>query len=609
MEQTKARSKADLERIREKYRVERDKRLTLSKRSVPELGGELHGYLDDTYEEAAPRAPIFDEVEVICLGAGFAGLMVGARLKEAGFRSVRLVDSAGDVGGVWYWNRYPEAKCDVESLIYLPLLEETGYIPTMRYAAAPEIFEHARRIARRYDLYDHAVFHTTIVEMIWDDSSSRWRVRTDRGDEMLAQFVCICNGPMSQVKLPDIPGIETFKGKAFHTSRWDYAYTGGNPADTNLDRLRDKVVGFIGTGATGLQCVAPLGRSAGHLYLFQRTPSTVGIRANGPIDPETVRGFEPGWQKRRQENFTALQYGIKVEDDLIKDGWTDLYIALLANPRFEGLSGEALALEKERVDFEKMEEIRRRVDEIVNDCETADKLKPYYNYLCKRAGWHDEYLATFNRPNVTLVDTQGAGVEAVYEQGVIANGQEYELDCLIFGTGFETEVSGRLRLLFDVVGRNGVHLIEKWKNGLATLHGLTTAGFPNLFMIPGINSQAVVTTNVVHMAGEYADHIAYIAGAVRDRGAQVFDVTDEAEADWVKTIIDRRVDRSAFLEACTPGRNNFEGKSDQRPVQNTVFGGGALEFFALLKKWRETGRLPGMELSTSTPNVVSRESA
>jgi len=592
-------SDTDLDKVRERYRIEREKRMNRAQPGTPahDLGVDLDQYIEDSYTRPVPRAPVFDEVEVLCVGAGFAGLLVGANMKKAGFRSVRLVDSAGDVGGVWYWNRYPEAKCDVESLVYMPLLEETGYIPTLKYAPAPEIGEHARRIARLYHLYEHALFHTTVTRIVWDGERNRWRVRTDRGDEMLAQFVVLCLGPMNKIKLAGIPGADSFKGKSFHTSRWDYAYTGGSPTDPDLSRLKDKVVGFIGTGATGLQCVAPLGASAKQLYVFQRTPSTVGPRNNGPIDPAIVRSYPPGWQVRRRNNFTAIvNDGKSVEEDLVDDGWTEVYRDLLASPRYAGLSPEAKALERERVDFEKMEAIRSRVARIVRDPATAEALKPQYNYQCKRPGWHDEYLQAFNLPNVALIDTDGKGVEAITANGVIANGKEYPLDCLIYGTGFETETLANQHIGIDIVGRAGVTLAEKWSKGVTTLHGMTVSGFPNFFVIPAHSGQAVITTNVVHMSQEYAEHVAYMAKSVRDRGAEAFELSAEAEAEWVREILARRIDTTEFLKACTPGRNNNEGRVDQRPLQNTVFGGGAFEYFRVLANWRATNRLPGFEL-------------
>jgi len=402
---------------------------------------------------------------------------------------------------------------------------------------------------------------------------------------------------MNRIKLPDIPGVGSFKGKSFHTSRWDYDYTGGSPTDSNLNGLKDKTVGFVGTGATGLQCVEPLSRSAKRLFVFQRTPSTVGLRNNGPIDSNEVRSFAPGWQRRRQENFTAINFGERVEEDLVRDGWTELYSTLFANPRYAGLTGAQLAAEKERVDYEMMERIRNRVSSIVKDPDTDERLMPQYSYLCKRPGWHDEFLAAFNLPSVTLVDTNGRGLERITEDGVVANGQEYKLDCLIFGTGFETETLANHRIGFEVLGRNGLSLAQKWSKGVSTLHGLVTSQFPNLFMIPAHSGQAVLTTNVIHMSQHYAEHIAYIAHAVQERGGEAFNVTEEAEADWVRTILERRIDQTAFLEACTPGRNNNEGNTRARPNQNTLFGGTAGQYFSILKNWRDSDKLPGLSIS------------
>lgn len=599
MKQSENVSNVDLLKARDKYRIERDKRISAgaSGRGAADLVGDLRHYLDDPFMKPSQREPLFDEVDVVVVGAGFAGLLVGAHMKEAGFKRVRLIDSAGDVGGVWYWNRYPEAKCDVESLIYMPLLEETGYVPTMKYAAAPEIGEHARRIARQYKLYDHALFHTTVTRNMWNEESSKWHIQTDRGDEIRAKFVVLCLGPMNRVKLADIPGVDSFKGKAFHTSRWDYQYTGGDPTNPDLDRLRDKVVGFVGTGATGLQCVAPLGRSSKRLLLFQRTPSTVGVRNNGSINADEVRSFRPGWQRLRQENFTAINFGLPVDVDLVKDGWTELYGNLFASTRYTGLSGEELEAEKERVDFEMMEKIRQRVVSIVKDPKAAESLKPQYSYLCKRPGWHDEFLTAFNLPTVSLIDTNGLGVERVTEKGVIANGKEYELDCLVFGTGFESETLANVRIGIEVVGRNGLTLAEKWATGVSTLHGMTTRQFPNFFVIPAHSGQAVLTTNVVHMTQHYAEHIAYIAKSVSEQGGQAFDVSEDAEAAWVRTILERRVDQTAFLESCTPGRNNNEGKVQDRPIQNTLFGGTPNEYFAILENWRNTRKLSGLVIS------------
>jgi cyclohexanone monooxygenase len=597
---------ARIAEARKKYETERAKR-TQEHRGSPELVGDLGHYVEDPYTAVKPRPAVHDQVDVVLVGAGFAGLLAAAELRKSGVPKIRLIDTAGDVGGVWYWNRYPECKCDVESLIYLPLLEETGYIPSTRYAPAPEIGEHARRIARHFDLYEHALFHTGVKELAWDDELNLWHVRTDRGDDFLARFVSLCLGPLSKVKLPDIPGVETFKGHAFHTSRWDYNYTGGGPTDPKLNKLADKSVGFIGTGATGLQCVAPLAESSRQFYLFQRTPSTVGPRDNGPIEPDLVKNFAPGWQRRRMENFTAVNFGKPVKEDLIKDGWTRLFGDLVSSPRFKGLQGEALARERERVDFEKMEEIRRRIDAIVTDPETAEKLKPYYRYMCKRPGWHDEYLAAFNLPNCTLVDTDGRGVERITESGIVVAGKEYKLDCLIYGTGFETETLGKLRTGIDIFGRNGQPLTEHWGKGLRTLHGLLVSGFPNLFIVPGLQGQAVVTTNVIHLTSEIAEHIGYIVRIILEHSLDSFELTPEAEEGWVQTILARRVDNTEFYKACTPGRYNYEGDVNARPLQNTTFGGGPFEYFGLLAEWRESGNLPGLTLLKDGAAVILPE--
>jgi cyclohexanone monooxygenase len=600
-----SKSNLTMEEAHRRYKVERDRRIAAAAgRGDVIATGDLKRYASDPFQSPTHREAIADQVEVVCIGAGFAGLLVGARMKEAGFARVRLIDSAGDVGGVWYWNRYPEAKCDVDSLCYMPLLEETGYVPSLRYATAPEIFEHAQRIATTYKLYDHALFHTTVLDIGWDDESNRWHIHTDRGDHIVSQYVVVAIGPMNTVRLPDIPGIKKFKGKSFHTSRWDYDYTGGGPCDSKLTKLAEKKVGLIGTGATALQCVLPLAESAQEFYLFQRTPSTVGVRGNRPINREEVQSFEPGWQKHRQENFTAIWAGKPVDEDLVDDGWTYICRELHCSPEYEGLAGDALAQKKEEVDFRLMEEVRARIDSIVKDPETAESLKPYYNYFCKRPGWHDEYLGAFNLPNVSLIDTDGLGVEEIYEDGVIVDGKRYPLDCLIFGTGFVTETVGKLQLGFDVFGREGITLAEKWEDGMTTLHGLMVSKFPNLFLVPGVNAQAVVTVNVVHMTQEYAQQIAYVAKSVRDRGMEVFDLTEEAEAGWVNTILERRIDDEAFLEACTPGRNNYEGQVKARPKQNTVFGGGPIEYFAILREWREAGEQQGLEFSIPTREIA-----
>jgi cation diffusion facilitator CzcD-associated flavoprotein CzcO len=583
--------------LRERYREERDKRLGADRGENLDLTqGQLSRYLDDPHVPPSMREPVHRTADVVVVGGGFAGLVCAAKMRERGFARICLIDKAGDVGGVWYWNRYPGAMCDTESYIYLPLLDEIDYVPERKYSFAPEILSHAQRIAKRYDLYSDALFQTSVTDVAWDEARKRWIIRTDRDDEITAQFVILALGSLNYPKLPNLPGIEQFAGHSFHCSRWDYDYTGGDNTG-NLAKLRHKVVGIVGTAASAVQAIPHLGRAAKHLYVFQRTPSVIGIRANRPTDPGWAARLMPGWQAERKLNFASIMSGVDVPVDLVNDGWTALF-KRLRNPRFSALALKDVALAVEMEDDRLMDAIRARVDSIVEDKAAASALKPYYRYLCKRPTFHDEYLATFNRPNVTLVDTRGKGLDAVCERGVVANGRPYDLDCLIFATGFEVfgaAYSARFAG-FQVCGRGGINLEDKWSAGIATLHGLTSAGFPNLFFIPTSNAQSAVVSNLMYMIVENASHVAHIAAAVRDAGAETFEVEQEAEDIWVKTILDRRVDNSAYLANCTPGRFNNEGRLGEMKPMNSNFDPGALALVGLLREWREAG-MPGLALA------------
>jgi cyclohexanone monooxygenase len=589
----------DPQALRAKYIAERNKRLRADgNEQYLETAGHLAKYSDDPY--VAPgftRAPITDEVEVLVLGGGFGGLLAAARLREAGINDVRIIEKGGDFGGTWYWNRYPGAACDIESYVYLPLLEETGYMPTQKYVAGPEILEHHRRIARHYGLYDGAIFQTEVREMNWDQASQRWIVRTNRDDAIKARFVALASGPLHRPKLPGIPGIDSFKGKSFHTSRWDYEYTGGS-SEGGLDRLKDKRVAIIGTGATAVQVVPHLGAAAKHLYVFQRTPSSVDVRGNRPTDPEWVKSLTPGWQKRRMDNFNLLTSGGVTEEDLVNDGWTDIIrnLLLMAAAKNGGArTPEEMAELVQLADFKKMEQVRARVDSIVKDKATAEALKPYYNQFCKRPCFHDEYLPTFNRPNVTLVDTQGHGVERITERGVVVDGKEYEVDCLIYATGFEVGTSYTRRAGFEAYGVDGVRLSDYWNNGVRTLHGMHSRGFPNFFVMS--NPQAGFSVSYPHMLNEQALHVSYIVQEAQARQATRIEVTETAEAEWIETIKSLAVIRQKFLEECTPGYYNNEGKPNPVAMQNSFYGAGPVAFINVLKSWRDEGTLPGLEVS------------
>jgi len=584
--------------LRAKYRTERDRRLRLDGNDqYLEIKGAFAHYLDDPYVEPGfTRALLTDEVEVVVIGGGFGGLLAAARLREAGVTGIRIVEKGGDFGGAWYWNRYPGAACDIESYIYLPLLEEIGYLPVEKYSRAGEILAHAQAIGRHFDLYREACFQTEVTQLRWDEAAALWTISTNRGDAMKARFVVMANGPLNRPKLPGIPGVETFEGHSFHTSRWDYAYTGGDAAG-NLAGLKGKRVGVIGTGATAVQCVPHLAKGADELFVFQRTPSSIDVRANRPTDPAWAASLQPGWQRKRMDNFNVLVSGGVQEEDLVADGWTDIIGNLLFLARKKREAGESVgdpvAL-MQLADFRKMEQVRARVDAVVKDPATAAALKPWYNQFCKRPCFHDEYLSAFNRPGVTLVDTGGRGIEAIIPRGVVAGGRTYELDCLIYATGFEVGTGYTRRAGYEIYGKGGLSLADKWEGGVATLHGLMSAGFPNAFIMS--NAQSGFTANFPHMMNEQSRHIAYIVKECLDRQARTVEASTAAEDAWVEAVVDCAVLRRKFQEDCTPGYYNNEGRPSALSARNGPYGKGPIAFVQILEAWRAEGRLEGLAL-------------
>ncbi len=590
----------DPDALREKYRQERDKRVRADgEDQYVELAGRFARYADtDPYADPNfSRDPLTDEVDVVIIGGGFSGMLAAARCKEAGLNDIRLIEAGGDFGGTWYWNRYPGAQCDIESYCYLPLLEELGVLPKDKYSYVTEIFQHSQYIGRQYSLYDIALFQTRVKALDWDDAAKRWIVSTSRDDRIRARFVVMALGPASRPKLPGIPGIETFEGHSFHTSRWDYDYTGGDTTG-NLHKLADKRVAIIGTGATAIQCVPYLGAHAQHLYVFQRTPSSVDFRGNKPTDPEWAASLAPGWQRARRENFADIVTGRPFEVDLVNDAWTDIFRSL-QNP--VGFSSGAPASPQDAVaraelaDFNKMNQIRARVDATVEDPATAEALKPWYRQFCKRPTFNDDYLPTFNRPNVALVDTSASkGVERITPRGLIANGVEYVVDCIIYSTGFEISTDFRRRIGFPITGRDGRSLVDYWSNGFRTLHGFTSNGFPNWFYI-GI-SQNGLSVNMTAMFDDQARHIAYIISEAQKRQAITVEPSVEAQDAWVETVHGLSVNNRDFLEACTPGYYNNEGSERPGSLSAETYAPGINAFNEVIAEWRAKGSLEGMIL-------------
>lgn len=589
--------------VRAKYAHERAKRLRPDAvGQFIEVTAEFSHYADDPYTERVERDPVSDEVEILIIGAGLGSLLAAVRLREAGFEDIRIIDKAGDVGGTWYWNRYPGAQCDIESYIYMPLLEELEYIPTRRYAFGPEIRKHCVAIAERFDLYRNSLLQTEVTGMAWDDQARRWTVSTDRGDSITAQIVLVSPGPLSRPKLPGIAGINEFEGHTFHTSRWDYGYTGGDESG-ELTGLTDKRVGIVGTGATALQCVPHLGRWAEKLFVFQRTPAAVDARNDQPTDPAWSASLAPGWQRERMENFTRMTAGMGADVDLVEDGWTKVAVELTGPAVMKEMERRGGAMTMEEIgeflyeeDFKSMEQVRRRIESIVEDPDTAESLKPWYKRQCKRLSFHDSYLQTFNRDNVELVDTDGRGLERLTRDGVVVEGTEYKVDALVFATGFEVATSYTRRTGFDIVGRGGLRLSEKWAKGPRTLHGLQTHDFPNCFFLG--YTQTGIAHNYVHTADERARHVAYILSEWAGRGATLVEAEESAENEWCRVMAEGAEMGKQFFADCTPSYLDAEGNTDNPDsLLSAGYGGGPVAFFEILEKWRAAATLEGVNLA------------
>ena len=529
------------------------------------MEGEFSRYLEDVYSaDPVPREALTDECEILVVGAGFAGLLLWYKLQEAGFIDVRFCEKGGDVGGTWYWNRYPGVACDVESYSYLPLLEEMGYYPSMKFASGFEILEYCQNMAEKFSFYDHCLFHTTVERTEWDEQSGRWTVHTDRGDAMKAKFVILANGILTSPKLARIDGMETFRGESFHTSRWNY----------NVD-LEGKRVGIIGTGATAVQVIPELAKIVGELYVFQRTPSTIDVRDQRATTPEEIEAWsrEPGWARARRARFARISAGrtaIKANDDYLAGKVADFKER---KQHDRELTPEELMQKQLDTNFRIMEQIRARVDAIVKDPKTAASLKPYYPYGCKRPTFHDEYLPTFNLPHVHLVDTAPLGVRRITERGVEHDGVEYPLDVLIYATGFQWMATSTFNM---IVGRDGRTLSEKWKTeGTRTFLGLHSHGFPNLFIVTGPQGGGG-SFNFTDAITEHADYVVWMLSTMRDKRVDIVDVEKEPEEAYAEHC--RRADIStAPLRDCI---SYYNGHGDAEPGSLAYYGGGKWH------KWR-----------------------
>lgn len=580
----------DSQKLKEKYAEERDKRLNSKSARSYALAKDCNSKLtQDLWRKSNnDRAPLNEELDVLVVGGGMSGIMTATRLIQNGVTDIRLLERGGEFGGTWYWNQYPGAACDSESYIYMPFLDDTGYVPTQKYAGQPEIQGYLKNLAQKFGVTPRALFNTKAQTLTWEESRQRWIVRTDVGDEFRARFIALCAGSFLQPKLPSIDGIETFKGHMFLNSRWDYDYTGGSPGHPQLTKLHDKRVAIIGTGCSAVQSIPHLARWAKELFVFQRTPSMVNYRGNAKTDAEWAKTLEPGWQERRMNNFEDCLFNpAGTNEDLVADSWTDIARSMSDLERAKAILEKSadLADLTEVADFLTMAGNWERVDEIVADKATADALKAYYYVNCKRPAFHDEYLAAFNRPNVKLVDTQGKGVERIAPEGVVVGGQLFEVDCIIVATGFEvfshTYVTGE----YTVTGAGGQSLQDKWSKNFSTLYGMLTHGFPNMALV-GHMRDGGGSTNSNFPFHHQATHVATIIKKTIDSGASSFDVTKEAEDGWRQTMRDKMPPIKKFLAECTPGYLNNEGHVDESALRLSIYGGGSIEYAEILKAWR-----------------------
>ena len=595
----------DRDAVLARYASEREKRLRADGNDqFVEPVGALARFAetDPNVADREARDPVDAHSQVLIIGTGFSGILSAARLKEAGIEDFRMVDTAGDFGGTWYWNRYPGAQCDIESYCYLPLLEEMDYVPKEKYAFGDEIMDYCRSIGTKYDLYEKTLFQTSVTDAAWDEAAGHWTVRTDRGDTLTATFLIQAIGGVARAKLPAIEGIERFAGHSFHSSRWDYAYTGGGVHD-DLTGLADKRVAVIGTGATGVQLIPRVAKSAKHLTVFQRTPSCVGPRLNSQTDRAWFEAQRPGWTEERRMNFLEVLSGFGDPEDLIRDAWGDIARVVRETAPEGEETMEQFAQRYAEADLAVMHERRRRVDETVKDPETAEALKTWYNTMCKRPTFSDEFLPAFNRDNVDLVDVSGDNaITEITEKGIVAGGREYEVDCIIYASGFQVVGPLERRMAFDVRGRDGRTLKEHWDGGMRTFHGFFSRGFPNWIYVG--QGQTALAPNYTSMVDEQARHIAHVLAEARRRGVERIEPTQEAEDAWVAEIRAMNIFTEEFTQSCTPGYYNNEGGGGVT-IWDECYGPGVVAFNALLDNWRSEGAMAGLELGAEASNVES----
>ena len=470
--------------------------------------------------------------DVVVVGAGFAGLYMLYRLRECGFNPL-VLERADGVGGTWYWNRYPGARCDVESLEYSysfsdELQQEWEW--SERYASQPEILKYANHVADRFNLREDIEFETTVMSARFDENSSQWHLKTDHEDDLLCNALVMATGCLSSTNHPEIDGVTDFQGEVYHTGQWPH-----EPVD-----LKGKRVGIIGTGSSAIQAIPHIAEAASELVVFQRTPNFSVPARNRSADPEEVAQVKADYTNFRALNrqaIAAIRGTMPARDQSVLDAsedervkefnkrWAHGGFAFMGAFNDLGISKDANNIAAEFV--------RDRIREVVKDPEIAETLAPESTLGCKRLCLDTEYYETYNLAHVSLVDINQSPIERLTQEGIQTSEQFYEFDVVIFATGFDAMTGTLLRI--DIQGKNGQTLVDKWSEGPKTYLGLTTANFPNFFMISGPGSPSVLTNMIVSIE-QHVDWIADCLSYMRDHEVSQINAQQNAEEEWVQYV-------------------------------------------------------------------------
>lgn len=488
---------------------------------------------------ADPIQPRKETPDVIVVGAGFAGMYLIHKLRGMGLR-VQAIEAGSDVGGTWYWNRYPGARCDAMSQLYSFSFAseiEQAWTWTEKYARQPEILDYARFVADELDLRRDIWFDTRVTEATWDDDAGLWHLRTDRDDTLSARWCIMATGCLSAPKLPEIPGATETALPAYHTSAWP---------EEGAD-LAGKRIGVIGTGSSGIQVIPELAKVAGHLTVFQRTPNFVVPAGNAPLDPEDDTYVKAHYPELREAWRTGILVGAG-EDLRVGNHYRGTRSALEVSAeerqaeyeRRWSRGGAAFnaafsdIILNEEANATSADFVRGKIRQIVSDTDTARKLTPHDHPIgTKRICLHDDYYQTFNRPNVDLIDLRSYPIVRITNDGVDTEQGHHALDALVYATGFDA-MTGAL-LAMNITGAEGLRLADKWADGPVAYLGVGIAGFPNLFTITGPGSPSVLG-NVVNHIEQHVEFVADLLAHAADTGADRIEVSEADEAAWMTRV-------------------------------------------------------------------------